>query len=228
MLKQNINSKKGFTIIEVVLVLAIAGLIFLMVFIAFPALQRSQRDTQRTDDMARVQAALMNWQNNHSNNLPGESTFNADAFNIDPETDKFGVQCPNGSGGTTRNPACEFVRDYMNTAANSQTGSTGTDRYDTFKDPSGEYYDVVITANVSKTLPNKTYTNTKQGLGTASIDASVEPITIKPESQQDAYTMFIIPGATCQENEAVPSSKNNFAILYMLEGSGTKCTNNGS
>ena len=39
--------KNGFTIIEVVLVLAIAGLIFLMVFIALPALQRSQRDAQR-------------------------------------------------------------------------------------------------------------------------------------------------------------------------------------
>ena len=37
----------GFTIIEVVLVLAIAGLIFLMVFIALPALQRSQRDSLR-------------------------------------------------------------------------------------------------------------------------------------------------------------------------------------
>ena len=47
------NSKKGFTIIEVVLVLAIGGLIFLMVFIALPALQRSQRDTQRKDDLAR-------------------------------------------------------------------------------------------------------------------------------------------------------------------------------
>ena len=39
--------KSAFTIIEVVLVLAIAGLIFLMVFIALPALQRNQRDTQR-------------------------------------------------------------------------------------------------------------------------------------------------------------------------------------
>ena len=48
---------KGFTIIEVVLVLAIAGLIFLMVFLALPALQRSQRDTQRKNDMARLKAA---------------------------------------------------------------------------------------------------------------------------------------------------------------------------
>ena len=38
------SNTKGLTIIEVVLVLAIAGLIFLMVFIALPALQRNQRD----------------------------------------------------------------------------------------------------------------------------------------------------------------------------------------
>ena len=47
MKKHKYYSKQGFTIIEVVLVLAIAGLIFLMVFIALPALQRSQRDAQR-------------------------------------------------------------------------------------------------------------------------------------------------------------------------------------
>lgn len=48
---------EGFTIIEVVLVLAIAGLIFLMVFLALPALQRSQRDTQRKNDIGRLKAA---------------------------------------------------------------------------------------------------------------------------------------------------------------------------
>ena len=39
--KNKYNLNPGFTIIEVVLVLAIAGLIFLMVFIALPAIQRS-------------------------------------------------------------------------------------------------------------------------------------------------------------------------------------------
>ena len=61
---QNIT-KKGFTIIEVVLVLAIAGLIFLMVFLALPALQRSQRDTQRKQDVAMVVTALHNWKANN-------------------------------------------------------------------------------------------------------------------------------------------------------------------
>ena len=55
------DNKKGFTIIEVVLVLAIAGLIFAMVFIALPALQRSQRDQSRKNDASTVAAAISNW-----------------------------------------------------------------------------------------------------------------------------------------------------------------------
>lgn len=72
MTKENIKSKKGFTIIEVVLVLAIAGLIFLMVFVALPALQRSQRDTQRRDDMARFLAQLNQYQANNSGKVPAD------------------------------------------------------------------------------------------------------------------------------------------------------------
>ena len=77
MTKSNTNSKKGFTIIEVVLVLAIAGLIFLMVFVALPALQRSQRDTQRRDDMARLITAVQNYQSANKNKIP---TSNNDHF----------------------------------------------------------------------------------------------------------------------------------------------------
>jgi len=68
--------KRGFTIIEVVLVLAIAGLIFLMVFIALPALQRSQRNTRRRQDISRVSTAFTQYlsQNSHlpfyGKNLP--------------------------------------------------------------------------------------------------------------------------------------------------------------
>ncbi|MBP9489769.1 hypothetical protein KBE88_03345, partial [Candidatus Saccharibacteria bacterium] len=53
-IKNTPQTNPAFTIIEVVLVLAIAGLIFLMVFIALPALQRNQRDTQRKNDIARI------------------------------------------------------------------------------------------------------------------------------------------------------------------------------
>ena len=81
MTKANIKTKKGFTIIEVVLVLAIAGLIFLMVFVALPALQRSQRDTQRRDDMARLITAVQNYQTNHKNKVPSSYIVSADGTN---------------------------------------------------------------------------------------------------------------------------------------------------
>ncbi|MBR2841591.1 type II secretion system protein [Candidatus Saccharibacteria bacterium] len=77
MKKRNNNSKEGFTIIEVVLVLAIAGLIFLMVFVALPALQRSQRDTQRRNDMARLITAVQNYQAGNKNKVP--TSFTADS-----------------------------------------------------------------------------------------------------------------------------------------------------
>ncbi|MFZ1706747.1 MAG: type II secretion system protein [Candidatus Nanogingivalis sp.] len=66
----NYQTSPAFTIIEVVLVLAIAGLIFLMVFIALPALQRNQRDTQRKNDIGRVLTALQSYQSNNRGSIP--------------------------------------------------------------------------------------------------------------------------------------------------------------
>ena len=61
MVKQN----KGFSIIELVLVLAIAGLIFLMVFIALPALRRSQQDMGRKNDSSTVVSAIGTYRSNN-------------------------------------------------------------------------------------------------------------------------------------------------------------------
>ena len=61
---------KGFTIIEVVLVLAIAALIFLMVFIAFPALQRSQRNTARKNAVSTVLSSVTDYSSAHQGKLP--------------------------------------------------------------------------------------------------------------------------------------------------------------
>lgn len=75
------TNQKGFTIIEVVLVLAIAGLIFLMVFIALPALQRSQRDSQRRQDVSKVMAQIQSYQTNNRGNIPNSYTvLNSAAF----------------------------------------------------------------------------------------------------------------------------------------------------
>ncbi len=67
----NVQTKeKGFTIIEVVLVLAIAGLIFLMVFIALPALQRSQRDAARKAEVTTVAGSITSYQSNNRGTSP--------------------------------------------------------------------------------------------------------------------------------------------------------------
>ena len=92
----NNQTKKGFTIIEVVLVLAIAGLIFLMVFIALPALQRNQRDTQRKNDMSRLQTAIQNYQSNNKGLLP--SNYNTDFKNAYLLVGGDTFKDPDGSG----------------------------------------------------------------------------------------------------------------------------------
>ena len=59
-MKNTIQKKKkeGFTIIEVLIVLAIAGLILLIVFLAVPALQRNQRNNARNAEGARISALV--------------------------------------------------------------------------------------------------------------------------------------------------------------------------
>ncbi len=74
------QQQKGFTIIEVVLVLAIAGLIFLMVFIALPALQKGQRDTQRRNDVSRFRAQVNQYQANNKGSVPAQDTTSVNSF----------------------------------------------------------------------------------------------------------------------------------------------------
>jgi prepilin-type N-terminal cleavage/methylation domain-containing protein len=61
---------QGFTIIEVLIVLAIAGIIMLIVFLAVPALQRNSRNTQRRTDVANYLSAVAEWQANNAGKVP--------------------------------------------------------------------------------------------------------------------------------------------------------------
>lgn len=219
MAKANINSKQGFTIIEVVLVLAIAGLIFLMVFVALPALQRSQRDTQRRNDMSRVDTSLVQYQTNHSNlpvNLP--DTGDTDVAWSAPADNTF------GTNGCQANLACQFIRDYMN------TGSTENDgKENNFEDPDGTPYSLVITRNWAlKTPAAVTYNSTVNTNFHSSLSGdATNGFTISDVanggSAYDAHTIYIVPGGRCSGDRALASTKRHFAILYRLEGAGTYC-----
>jgi prepilin-type N-terminal cleavage/methylation domain-containing protein len=75
------KQQKGFTIIEVLIVLAIAGLIVLIVFLAVPALQRNSRNTQRKNDVSALLGAVSEHISNHSGQLPN-ATQVADNSNL--------------------------------------------------------------------------------------------------------------------------------------------------
>lgn len=64
------NKSNGFTIIEVLIVLAIAGLIMLIVFLAVPALQRNAHNTSAKNDVAGLLGAVNEYVNNNNGSVP--------------------------------------------------------------------------------------------------------------------------------------------------------------
>ena len=69
------KTQKGFTIIEVALVLAIGALIFLVVFLAVPALQRNQRNDAKKRDISNVVQAIADYAaNNPAVAIPASGT----------------------------------------------------------------------------------------------------------------------------------------------------------
>ncbi len=211
----NLVSKKGFTIIEVVLVLAIAGLIFLMVFVALPALQRSQRDTQRRNDMSRVDTALVQYQTNHTTgsnitSLPGAGRWAGNT--VFPTS-----SCPG-------NTACTFVREYMNSGS-------GTTNDNEFIDPDGTPYGMVITDNwsiptnqVSQKVLKRTIGGTEhQSQLTVTSVNGINTGTITGNGAYDAHIIYVVPGGQCNGADVIPSTAKHFAILYRLEGAGVYC-----
>lgn len=123
------DTMSGFTIIEVVLVLAIAGLIFMMVFIALPQLRRAQRDTQRRNDFSRLESAITQFQANNNGKLPKAGSYKG----AEP-TETFEAKCATGQPD-----ACRIINVYLN-GVNSTENS--------FVDPDGNAYTLNITEDV--------------------------------------------------------------------------------
>ena len=233
--KQNKGQQKtGFTIIEVVLVLAIAGLIFLMVFVALPALQRSQRDTQRRNDMSRVDTSLVQYQTNNmsaGNNttaLPqGPSYWAAckdGGFNGSTASQTQTAGCtPEDNAGASSDAtvAMGFVQRYMNSGTDATTN--------TFQDPDGVFYSMYITEN---------YANSSAGLTVSTGGATLKANTVTEKvngkdvttttgytigSEFNAHIIYVIPGGECSGENVVKSTSRHFAVMYRLEGAGVYC-----
>lgn len=195
-MKKQLETRKGFTIIEVVLVLAIAGLIFLMVFIALPALQRSQRDTQRSNDIQRLMATINNYKSNNRGALPsGSGMF----VNVDG-TIKNGrsgsdVSMNSGTWGY-------FYKNYL---------LAGTD---IFEDPNGLTYGLnVVDCGAANKTNGATCGNNAQRTNTTF-------------ENQDGVILIVKNAMCNGETTVYNAGERNVAAVYKREGGGTICMAN--
>ena len=65
------NSSEGFTIIEILIVLAVAAIILLVIFLAVPGLQRNQKNNSTKADAGRLVSALSTFEVNNNYSAPG-------------------------------------------------------------------------------------------------------------------------------------------------------------
>ncbi len=204
------KTKNGFTIIEVVLVLAIAGLIFMMVFIALPALQRLQRDTQRSNDLSRLSTALNNYQGSNRGSIPD---------------DTGGLYIPGHTDASTGGKGwLDFYDRYL------IVNSAGSK--DVFADPDGSPYALYITTCEDSGDAKHSCKSPAQRNNVSFDDQSskAEPhdvgISTSLSGNQD-HSILVAKKATCDGETAVYSSgARKVAFLYKKEGGGTICVNN--
>lgn len=88
------SNSKGFTIIEVLIVLAIAGLIMVVVFLAVPALQRSGRNNALNTSANNIFTGVSNFVSNNNGSLP-------DAATLDTATNTVSIEGIAGSNTET-------------------------------------------------------------------------------------------------------------------------------
>lgn len=195
--------KHGFTIIEVSLVLAIAGFILIMAFIALPALQRQTRDSQRKEDTVTFLQALKKYQQNNRGQLPSVQLFD------DGDTqDSISRYTYNGVSTLWEDIEGKGVNELQNLPwAKFYIQYLGNN----FTNPDGEKYTFLLLDASKINRPNFFYDYSKIS-GTSAIDAD-----------RDA-DLFIYIGAHCDgNNEPQPTSNSrNVAIVTLLE-SGTYC-----
>lgn len=103
---QKLNKReKGFTIIEVLIVLAIAALILLIVFLAVPALQRSARNTTIKNDAASLAGGFSEYASNNEGGVPASISGTAPTIKIGAASSVQASAKVNGSTAVTLAPA---------------------------------------------------------------------------------------------------------------------------
>lgn len=197
------KKKSGFTILELVLVLAIAGIIFLMAFIALPSLWASQRDAERKANVMSFVAAVKNYQTNNSRGALPILSGDQELFT--------GQEARDDKSNT--NSWKNFFRDYV-------------DR--DMEDPSGTDYNIHVVKcgksgggdsmaeieNVGEQCSYPEKFNKANNKDDVNLNGGVD------------YTLYVAIGATCKDDYAAKSSNSrSVAVVYVLERAGRYCYN---
>ena len=201
------KNKKGFTIIEVVLVLAIAGLIFLMVFIAIPALQRSQRNTRRRQDMARILSALNDYQSNNNGRMPTKAA----------EMQTFVTRY--ASGDSSAVAELYTVTGYQ-AGYRVKKSSSDASCLDQFCDPDGNSYLITMPHTVS----------TSGGAGATAGTKNPYYGNASRKEEEMTHIIHYWTKAKCDDDSedqiVMTSGSAEIAIAYYLEGGAVYCGDN--
>src|SRR3990167_2565134 len=133
---------RGFTIIEVMIVLVIAGLILVIVFLAIPQLQRTQRDNARQSAVVRLKSEMETYASNNQGLYPFNTTGDV-------------TPCPAVPAFATGVWA-DFYCRYINNQVNIKDPSSGSDIIGSLPGTAGNAdasYVAPYVANI--TLPGK-------------------------------------------------------------------------
>lgn len=117
---------EGFTIIEVMIVLAIAGLIILVVLLAVPALQRNSRNTALKNDAAAIAAAVSEYSSNYNGATPSSVTQSDSEVTIGNGTNSSTAKVQAGTSVVTTTPGSDPGTLYVRVGQKC-TSDTGTD-----------------------------------------------------------------------------------------------------
>jgi prepilin-type N-terminal cleavage/methylation domain-containing protein len=121
------KDNKGFTIIEVLIVLAIAGLILLIVFLAVPALQRNSRNTSIKNDVASVLGGVTENQAANNGSLPTNISASSGVVTYDGTNDTtINIQGDTGVSVGANMPAVGSITIDLQNKCGTANNNTGT------------------------------------------------------------------------------------------------------
>jgi prepilin-type N-terminal cleavage/methylation domain-containing protein len=142
-LKGRHGGSSGFTLIEIVVVVALAGMILAGVLIAISAAQQSVRDSQRRAAVSQVESALEQWAATHSGSyagaaggmltiadLYGVSDSTCPGSAVGPQYLDVGLNAPGGSHFTCPSPPYSApTTNSQMSIADRDGGNTTNDGY---------------------------------------------------------------------------------------------------